>query len=199
MGKSKRPSLLLASLFCVALIGAAPPSTRLSDMTVTIVSSNGQIFSSRGRLRAHDLRVRFEPEGSEEIDLYDFGRSEGVRIFPNDKIYFESRLSPARTLKAALEGWAPAPSTYPEKKILLKEGTFKGEAARLFLVVLEEKEKKSYSLRWVSADEAARPLQIVYPATDYETVIIDYDPLPSERYDPAQFEPPPGFLSVNPY
>jgi hypothetical protein len=178
------------------------PETRTiwaAEMTVTILSSSGHRFSSSGQLRAHGPKIRFEPGGSEEINLYDFEKLEAVRLFPNDKIYFESRLSPARIAKGVKEGWTPAPAAYSEKKIFLREGNVKERAARLFLIILEENKRKSYSLRWVTPDEEARPLQIIYPASDYETVIIDYDPLRPEEYDPSQFEPPPGFLSVNPF
>ena len=198
MKNDKRPFLLLIPIL-TCLIGAASPLTSVSDMTVTIVSPSGQLFSSKGRLQVHDLKVRFEPEGAEEINLYDFERSEGIRFFPNDNIYFESRLSPARIAKGIKEGWAPAPPSYAEKKIFLREGVVKEKPARLFLIILEENGWKGYSLRWVTPDEAARPLQIIYPSADYETVIIDYDHFRSEPYDPSQFEPPVGFLSVNPY
>jgi hypothetical protein len=75
----------------------------------------------------------------------------------------------------------------------------KERKARLYLIVFGEKDPKSYSLRWTTADEAALPLQVIYPALGHETVIVEYDHLQVEPIDPEQFAPPADFLKLNPF
>ncbi|MDC4225624.1 MAG: hypothetical protein MPW15_15610 [Candidatus Manganitrophus sp.] len=94
-----------------------------------------------------------------------------------------------------------APPDSPGRETdLVKGGDDQGEReARLYFIILEEKGKKWYSLRWATADPPEFPLRTIYPASDYETVIADYDSLRTEPSDPARFTPPPDFLSVNPF
>ncbi len=172
---------------------------RVADLTLTLLSPYHAPITAKGVFYQSGPKVRQEPAGSEEIDLYDLKQMEEIRLFPADRIYFKTRLGPARTLKAVLEGWMPAPTPVTEKRLLLREGEIKGKSARLYLILLEEKGNKWHSLRWVTSDEAEIPLQVIYPASDYETIIADYDSLRTEPSDPARFEPPPDFLSVNPY
>lgn len=172
---------------------------RSAELTLTLLSPYHASITSKGTYHQSGLKIRYEPAGSEEIDLYDLKQMEEIRLFPADRIYFKTRLGPARILKAVREGWMPPPPPLTEKRTLLREGPIKERDARLYFITLEEKGKKWYSLRWVSADEAEIPLQVIYPASDFETVIADYDSLRTEPSDPARFEPPPDFMSVNPY
>jgi len=202
MNRNSLPFLLFSLCFFFLFLTAessSPSSVRTADLTLTLLSPYHPTITSKGTFHQSGAKIRFEPAGSEEIDLYDMKQMEEIRLFPADRIYFRTRLGPARILKAVREGWMPAPPPLTEKRILMREGEIKEKSARLYFVTLEEKGKKWYSLRWVSADEAEVPLQVIYPASDFETVIADYDSLRAEPFDPARFEPPAGFMSVNPY
>ena len=175
----------------------SPPFSRQADTTTTVVSPSGRSISSTGKIYLQRSKVRFEPANSEEIDLFDFEQMKAIRLFPADRIYFESRITPARRFKALQEGWISAAAPDAEKRVFLTEGVVKEKPARLFLFILGEEGRRAYSLRWIAADGA--PLRIIYPATEYETVIVDYDHYQTEPKESNLFEPPPGFLNVNPY
>lgn len=185
--------------FLLTAQGPSPSSTWVADLTLTLHSPYRAPITAKGAFHQNGSKIRYEPAGSEEIDLYDLEQMEELRLFPNDRIYFRARLGPARILKAVREGWLPPPAPLTEKRILLREETIKGREARLYFIILEEKGKKWYSLRWVTADTAEFPLRTIYPASDFETVIADYDSLRTEPSDPARFEPPAEFLGVNPF
>ena len=196
----KMRRFLLCSVLVVMLARPAFPSSISwqADMTTTVISSTGRAIASTGKIYVQGSQVRFEPENADEIDLYNFDQMKNLRLFPSDRIYFENRLTPARRIKAVQEGWLSGGAPSREKRILLREGTFKEERARLYLFVFEEKGERLYSLRWMNADESA-PLQIIYPASSTETVIIDYDHRRGETIDGSRFAPPADFLSVHPY
>lgn len=201
MMKEKTLLLLFILLFFPLLIHEifASEKSWTADFKTTVLSSNGRKIVFTGKFYQNGSKVRFEPDGAGEIDLYDFERASGIRLFQEDRIYFESRLTSARLMKAAREGWIPAPPAVPEKRILLREGTLKEREARLYLIIMGEKDQRSYSLRWTTDDEAALPLQVIYPASGYETVIVEYDGLRVEPVGPEHFEPPADFLNLNPY
>ncbi|MBI3803158.1 MAG: hypothetical protein HY282_05285 [Nitrospirae bacterium] len=201
--KRNKISFLFLPLFFLLLAAEtpppAPPPATTADLTLTLHSPYHAPITAKGRFYRSGLSIRYEPEGTEEFDLYDLTRREEIRLFPRDKIYFQIRLGPARLIKAIQEGWLPPPAPYKETRILLNEGSLKGRDARLYLVLLEEKEKRWHSLRWVTADASEIPLQVIYSASDYETVIAEYSALQTEPVDPDRFKPPSDFLSVNPY
>ncbi len=199
MTRSKISPLLLLALFFFFLTGETPAPVRVADLTLLLLSPYHAPITAKGVFHQSGNLIRYEPAGSEEIDLYDLKQMEEIRLFPADRIYFRTQLGPARILKAVREGWVSAPQPLSEKRILLREGEIKERRARLYFITLEEKGKKWHSLRWVSADEAEIPLRVIYPASDYETVLADYDSLRTEPADPARFEPPADFMSVNPY
>lgn len=179
--------------------GAAAEKSWTADFKTTVLSPTGRQILFTGKFYQSGSKVRFEPAGSSEIDLFDFERASGIRLFQEDRIYFQTRLTSARMTKAVKEGWTAPPPSIPEKRILLKEGTLKEREARLYLVILGEKDQKVYSLLWTTADEAALPLQAIYSASGYETVIVEYDRLRVEPVGPEHFEPPADFLNLNPY
>lgn len=201
MRRNKRSWVFLSFFFFFLLTAQAPspPPTWVADLTLTLLSPYHAPITAKGAFFQNGSKIRYEPAGSAEIDLYDLKEMEERRLFPSDRIYFRARLGPARILKAVREGWLPPPAPLEEKQILLREGAFKEKAARLYFIILEEKGKKWYSLRWVTADPPEFPLRTIYPASDFETVIADYDSLRTEPLDPARFEPPAEFLSVNPF
>ncbi len=201
--RTKEKTLLLSLIFLLLLLPidaiVASEKSWTADFKTTVLSSNGRKMVFTGKFYQNGLKVRFEPTGSGEIDLFDFERASGIRLFQEDRIYFQNRLTSARLLKAAREGWIPAPPAHPEKRIFLREGVVKEKEARLYLIVMGEKNQRSHSLRWVTADAAALPLQVIYPASGYETVIVEYDDLRVEPVGQERFDPPADFLNLNPY
>lgn len=170
-----------------------------ADFKTTVLSPSGRQILFTGKFYQTGSKVRFEPTGSTEIDLFDFERGSGIRLFQDDRIYFQNRLTSARLAKAVKEGWIAPPPSVPERRVFLREGTVKGREARLYLVILGETDQKAYSLLWTTADEAALPLQAIYPASGYETVIVEYDQIRVEPVGPEHFQPPADFLNLNPY
>lgn len=201
--RQSRLLFLLIFLFTPFLIpsndASASEESWSADFKTTVIAPNGRKILFTGKFYQKGARVRFEPAGAGEVDLYDFERAVGTRLFQEDRIYFESRLTSARLLKAAQEGWIVAPPATPERRILLRDGIVKEKEARLYLVILGEKDRRSYSLRWTTSDEAALPLLVIYPASGYETVIVEYDALRIEPIGPELFDPPADFLNLNPY
>ncbi|HIE64752.1 MAG: hypothetical protein ABGX83_07880 [Nitrospira sp.] len=188
-------------LIVLLLIDITPLSARMwtADLHVTVLSTKVQKIELRGKFYQNDLRVRFEPSGSEEIVLFDFERSVGTRIFPSDRIYFEKPLTRARILKAMKEGWIiPAPP-YREERVFLREGRVKARKARLYLIIIVTNKKKDYSLRWESDDEEAVPIKIIYPSSGRETIIVEYNHIELKPINDEIFQPPKDFMNLNPF
>ncbi len=170
-----------------------------ADLHVTVLSTKVQKIVFSGKFYQKELQVRFEPSGMEEIDLFDFERLIGTRIFPSDRIYFEKPLTRARILKAITEGWiVPAP-THREERVFLREGTVKGLKARLYLIIILTNGKKNYSLRWESDDEEGIPIKVIYPSSGRETIIVEYNHIEVKLINAEIFQPPKDFLNLNPF
>jgi len=189
----------IAFLTILLLDSAALAGDWQADMSIRILSPRTQEGSFHGKFYQSGLKVRIEPRGSKEVNLYDFEHRLLIRIFPEDKIYFKSPLSLAKIIKASKEGWISPPAPYEESKILLRKGIFKEIEGRLYLMVLESEGKRAYSLRWVTDDQAEHPLRVIYPAPADQTVIVDYAPITETKIAPDFFEPPADFLSLNPF
>ncbi|MFQ5950386.1 MAG: hypothetical protein ACE5J1_06850 [Nitrospiria bacterium] len=199
--KQRIYSPIFLSIFFLILIDTASPPAIMwtADLQITVHSPKVPKISFSGKFYQSGLHVRFEPSGSEEINLFDFERSVGFRIFPSDRIYFEKPLTRTRILKAVKEGWIPPAPPHLEKRVFLRKETIKEMKARLYLIIIETKGKKTYSLRWETADEAAIPLKVIYPGTGYETIIIDYNHIEVKAIDPDTFQPPADYLNLNPF
>jgi len=191
---------LFISIFFI-LIYVLPLSARMwtAELHVTVLSTKVRTIVSIGKFYQKDLQVRFEPTGSEEIDLFDFERSIGSRIFPSDRIYFEKPLTRARILKAMKEGWITPAPPYREERVFLREGEVKGIKARLYLIIIVINGNKNYSLRWESDDEEAVPIKIIYPSSGRETIIVEYNHIEVQPIDAGIFQAPKDFLNLNPF
>jgi hypothetical protein len=191
-------SLTLVALF-VFEENSVSAANWQADFTIRVSSPRTQPILFNGIIYQEGTKVRIEAKGSEEIDLFDFEARVGIRIFPEDRIYFTSILSEAKVVKAIKEAWIPAPKPYQESLILLWKGDIRGKAARLYFVTLELKGRKAYQLRWVTDDLNETPLRIIYPGPANETVIVDYDARTEETLPNNHFEPPQDYLSLNPF
>lgn len=193
---------LVFGLFLYAilpLISADVQAAWQSDFNVQVVSPKIQTIFFEGKLSVDGMQARIETAGSDETDLYHFKDLTEIRIFPGDGIYFKKPLSLAKQVKAAKEGWGPIPEAFHETKIFLQKGVFKDRAAALYLFILKRGEQSAYTLRWVSDDLAAHPLRAIYTSSGRETIIVDFDQKTETALPSDFFNPPAGFLSLNPF
>ncbi|MFQ5579120.1 MAG: hypothetical protein ACE5FZ_00770 [Nitrospiria bacterium] len=197
----RRPVLRIFLPIFFLLAHVTPLAARMwtADFHVTVLSTKVQKIEFSGKFYQKDLRVRFEPTGSEEINLFDFERSVGIRIFPSDRIYFEKPLTRARILKAIKEGWILPESPYREERIFLRGGEVKGRKAHLYLIIIVTDGEKNYSLRWELDDEEAVPIKVIYPSSGRETIIVEYNHIEIRPIDAGIFQPPKDFLNLNPF
>ena len=189
---------LISALF---ILGARSTfaATWQADFTIRVFSPRTQPVFFSGTFYQKDAKVRIEPEGSDEVNLFDFEARLGIRVFPKDRIYFTTFLSTAKIIKAAKEAWITAPLPYRESRTLLWRGKLKGKLARLYLMTLALGNKTTHQLRWVTDDLYETPLRIIYPGPANETVIVDYEPTAGETFSADHFEPPADYLSLNPF
>lgn len=170
-----------------------------ANFQIRVYSPKVKTIVYEGKLYLKGLKARIEPTGSKEITLYDFEGKTEIRIFPEDGIYFRKSLSLAKQVKAAKEGWGPMPETFHEKKILLRKGSFKGQAARLYFVMIERKTQTAYMMRWMTDTPTPLPLRAIYSGSGRETIIVDFEPMQDPTLSDEIFNPPVSYLSLSPF
>ncbi|WDT79448.1 MAG: hypothetical protein MPW14_20260 [Candidatus Manganitrophus sp.] len=111
-----------------------PPPVWVADLTLTLHSPYHAPITAKGIFHQTGSKIRYEPAGSAEIDLYDLQEMEELRLFPADRIYFRAKLGPARILKAVREGWLPPPDSPGRETDIIKGGDHqrKGSAALFY-------------------------------------------------------------------
>lgn len=176
------------------------------DSTLTLFDGRNVTFS--GKYYRHERKVRFEPErGSglrKEVEVLDFGRKVLYRIFPDDKIYFEIRLSSSRLNKMVREGWVPTPEEWKEERILLREIVLEGHQAKLYLLVQRrpsvrgEEPRADHALLWMEK-EFEVPLRLVYTDPQGHPVMINFREIALGPIDAALFKPPPNYSNLSPF
>ncbi len=170
-----------------------------TDFRIRVFSPKVKTIVYEGKLFLKGLKARIEPADATEIDLYDFGAKTEIRIFPKDGIYFRKPLSLAKQIKAAKEGWGPMPESFHEKKVLLRKGTFKGQAARLYFIRIERQTQTAYMMRWVTDEATPLPLRAIYSGSGRETIIVDFEPNKDAILSDVTFTPPSHYLSLSPF
>lgn len=197
-----RRGFLFYGLFLSAVLFFIPAAVQAawqSDFSVQVFSPKLKAIFFEGKLSVDGNQARIEPAGSDETDLYHFNDLTEIRVFPSDGIYFKKPLSLAKQVKAAKEGWGPIPESFHETKIFLQKGIFKDRASALYLFILKRGEQSAYTLRWISDDLESYPLRAIYTSSGRETLIVDFDPKTETALPPDYFNPPAGFLSLNPF
>jgi hypothetical protein len=176
-------------------------------LVTTLILHDGRRIRSGGKFYRYRNKVRFEPEGTPgltaEIELLDFDRSALYRLIPENRIYFESRLSPARINKAVREGWVPPPKGWREDRIFLRDDVWEGNPARIYLQVQREPSAgrggpARYALLWTGRDSGV-PLRVVYTDPQSHPIMVDFRELAVGTLDPKLFSPPPDYANLNPY
>lgn len=183
--------------------------------STTILRDRGEIVQE-GRIYALGSRIRLEPKGEEgadgykEAQIYDFDRLKMYRVFPGDRIYFESDLTKNSRLKAMQDGWIPWEDDpqIQRRKIRLKEDMINDYSCILYL---QERRREistgrksttiltEYSLVWEAHDLKSFPVRIIYFPTSRRIVIVDYKNVVHQKLETSLFRPPEGFLNLNPF
>ncbi len=170
-----------------------------TDFRIRVFSPKVKTIVYEGKIFLKGLKARIEARDATEINLYDFEARTEIRIFPEDGIYFRKSLSLAKQVKAAKEGWGPMPASFHEKKILLRKGTFKGQAARLYFIMIERQGQTAYMMRWVTDDDMLLPLRAIYSGSGRETIIVDFEANTDGPLGDETLNPPSHYLSLNPF
>jgi|GEM_PF-2492386 len=176
--------------------------------TVTLIRHDGGEVVFGGQYYRHGSAVRFEPDGTPgkdlEVQLIDTERQLFYRIFPNEQVYFEQRLTPAQLYKAVQQGWTPTPEAWSQNEILLKEEPWEGHPADLYLVIrknpfLPAKDpQRDYALIWLARDLKV-PLRLAYVDPQSHPIIVEFQNLKTENMDGRLFRPPSEYANLNPY
>jgi len=174
----------------------------------TLIPHDGQPVTYGGKFYRYRQTVRFEPDtlpGKDpEIQLIDSERQLFYRIFPQERIYFEQRLTPAQRDKAVQQGWVAAPNSWREEKLLLKEDPWEGHSADLYLQIRQvplpgtNVPEKEYSFLWLARDLNI-PLRLAFIDPQSHPIIIEFRNLKSGPMDARLFRPPDDYSNLNPY
>ncbi len=163
-----------------------------AEFFIRVLSPKVKEISSKGKLYRKGHKIRIEPHDSNEIFLYDTAQSEEIRIFPQDELYFLKPLLLAKQVKGMKEGWVSPHPPFEETQILFREDFFRGVPAKLYFVTLKRLKQKAYLFRWMSTQNPAIPLRVIYPGTARETIIVDFKPLSGDPPPADFFDPPPN-------
>jgi hypothetical protein len=198
-------------------LSAAGTLADASDDTVSAVSAEVEqvLLAPDGRQTAlttftvllADGRARVDVEsapgrsGYAEYQVYDFGRKRLYRVFPDDRIYFEEKLSAALASKAYVEGWAPRPEDLTVRTIVLKDDQIEGLPARLTLVERRRGRGRApdYALVWATVPPGPLPLRVVYVQDGGHTVVLVYRRVETRRVNASSVAVPDAFVNLSPF
>ena len=179
----------------------------VADLHTTIIDKTGKESVSEAKIYILGKRVRFESKAGNtgEVSIYDFDLLKEMRVVSQDRIFFERRITRSFLIKAEREGlYMPDNPNIKIDRIRLKEDRTDNHPTVLYLVVRSMKtgEKtvaRDYSMVWEATDLGNIPIRIVYPMSDFSTIIVDYRNATMEKLDPSLFLPPPDFLNLSPF
>lgn len=170
-----------------------PDGRRTSVSTFTVLLAGG-----RARVEFDRAPAR---SGYAEYQVYDFGNKRVYRVFPDDRIYFEEKLSAALAAKAYVEGWAPRPEDLTVRTIILKDDQLEGSPARLALVERRRARSRSldYALKWTALPLGDLPLRVVYVQDGGQTVVLDYRRVETRLVNATSVAVPDTFVNLSPF
>jgi hypothetical protein len=210
---------LSSSVLAQAVPAETAPPVALdftADYIFTIIFGDKEKSVTHGKIYVSPPRIRVEPHpekggsGYSEYLLYEFKERKMQRIFPKERIYFETDITERNWLKAMRDGWIPW-EDFPKierRKIKLKEDMANGHPCILYLQerkaeIPRGKEapliQKEYILRWEATDLKNLPVRVVYFLQPGNTVIVDYNNVKVEEFILSFFAPPEGFLNLSPF
>ncbi len=171
----------------------APDGRQTSVTNFTVLLTDG-----RARVEVESAPGR---SGYAEYQVYDFGRKRLYRVFPDDRIYFEEKLSPALADKVYVDGWAPRPEALTVRTIVLKDDQIEGLPARLALVERRRGRGRApdYALVWASVPPGSFPRRVVYVQEGGHTVVLVYRRVETRLVDAASLVVPDAFVNLSPF
>lgn len=178
-----------------------------ADLYTTTINKAGKESISEAKIYRLGKLLRFESKESRsgEVSIYDFDLLKEMRVVPQDRVFFERKITRGFLIKAEREGlYSPNNPNVRIDRIRLKEDRTDNHPTVLYLVVRSMKtgEKtvaRDYSMVWEATDLGNIPIKIVYPMSDFSTVIVEYRNASMDKLDPSLFLPPPDFLSLSPF
>ena len=209
--------IALASMLLVAVAAAeeppaSPPAVEplpdlSADLQITAIDRNGHTSVTTVHIYRSGKLIRYEHRQADppEVFIMDFGRLKEYRIYAGDKIYFETSFSSRLARKAQREGLIRMEENPDilQSRIVLREDTIDGHPCDIVLLIRTVKNRKElgsdYTLLWEARDLKRQPLRIAYHQNNYMLMIVDLRDVKFEPVDAALLQPPPGFVSMNPY
>lgn len=173
-----------------------------------VVSSDGaEVSVTISKILLTEGAARVESPGDPdragygEYQLHDFVHGRLYRVFPNDRIYFESPWSRASAEKGFVEGWAPRPDNLSVRMIPLKDDVLDGAPAHLALMErrLETSRAGRYAFIWTSEPPGRLPVRVIFSQAGGQTVIMSYRGVEPRSVDPSIFSVPDGFGNLSPF
>lgn len=179
----------------------------VADLYTTTINKAGKESISVAKIYLLGNRLRSESKESStgEFNIYDFELFKELRVVPQDSIFFERKITRSFLIKAEREGlYKPDNPNVKIDRIRLKEDRTDNHPTVMYFVVRSMKtgEKtvaRDYSMVWEATDLGNMPIKIVYPASDFQTVIVEYRNITIDKLDPSLFLPPPDFLNLSPF
>jgi hypothetical protein len=187
---------------------AVEPFSDLSaDLQTTAIDRNGHTSVTTVHIYRSGKLIRYEHRQTDppEVFIMDFGTFKEYRIYAGDKIYFETPFANRLLGKAQREGLIRMEENPDiiQNRIVLRDDTIEGYLCDIVLLIRTVKNKKEfgadYTLRWEARDLKRQPLRVAYYQANFTLAIVDFRNLKLEPVDPALLQPPPGFVSMNPY
>lgn len=179
----------------------------VADLYTTTINKTGKESISVAKIYRLGKRLRFETKESStgEFSIFDFDLLKEMRVVPQDRVFFERKINRSFLIKAEREGlYAPDNPNVRIDRIRLKEDRTDNHPTVLYFIVRSMKtgEKtvaRDYGMVWEATDLGNIPIKIVYPMSDFSTVIVEYRNAAMEKLDPSLFLPPPDFFSLSPF
>lgn len=209
--------IALASMLLVAVAAAEEPSASppaveplpdlSADLQITAIDRNGHTSVTTVHIYRSGKLIRYEHRQTDppEVFIMDFDRLKEYRIYAGDKIYFETSFANRLFGKAQREGLIRMEENPDiiQNRIVLREDTLDGHPCDIVLLIRTLKNRKEfgadYTLRWEARDLKGQPVRVAYYQANFTLAIVDFRNLKLEPVDPALLQPPPGFVSMNPY
>jgi hypothetical protein len=208
--------VLAVSLFAAGAAAeeplASPPAVEplpdlSADLQITSIDRNGHSTVSAVHIYRSGKLVRYEHRllDPPEISIMDFDQMKEYRIYDGDKIYFETSFANRLLYKAQREGLIQLDES-PEvlqNRIVLREDKIEGHPVDIVLLIRTVKNRKEfgteYTLRWEARDMKGQLLRVAYHQAGNTLTIVYFQNAKLGPVDPVLLQPPPGFVSMNPY
>lgn len=180
-----------------------------ADLQTTFINRSGHASVSKVHITRSGKAVRYEHKELDppEITIINFGDLKEYRVYAADQIYFETGISNRLWFKAQREGLVPVEErpdlVIVTERIVLRKDALEGHPCEIVLQIRSIKDRKAlgsdYTLLWEALDMNRQPLRVAYHLADFAQTIVDFKNPKTEPIDPALIQPPPGFISMNPY